>query len=230
LPYTPSMPRDCCSLDYDVHFDAENARGDLLDYRANGAEGATRRLLDVLIREGISGASLLDIGGGVGIVELELLEAGIANAVDVDASGPYLAVAESEAAERGFGDRTAYRHGDFVAIADEIKPADVVTLDRVICCYHDVRSLVSRSASHARRLYGLVYPVDRWWTRTAVWVMNLVTRLQRSDYRAHVHSAKLVDRLIREAGLELRYHHAGKVWQTAVYARVDPAGTTGQAQ
>jgi magnesium-protoporphyrin O-methyltransferase len=187
-------------------------------------------LLDVLIDEGISGASLLDIGGGVGIVELELLKAGAASAVDVDASRPYLAVAESEAADRGFGDRTAYRHGDFVAIADEVEPADVVTLDRVICCYHDARSLVSRSASHARRLYGLVYPVDRWWTRCGIWIMNLVTRLQRSEYRAYVHSAALVDRLIREAGLELRYHHAGKVWQTAVYARVDPAATTAQAR
>jgi hypothetical protein len=144
------MPRDCCSLDYDVHFDAENARGDLLDYRANGAGGATRRLLDVLIG------------------------------------------------------------------------ADVVTLDRVICCYHDVHSLVSRSAKQARRLYGLVYPLDRWWTRSAFWIMNLVTRLQRSDYRAYVHSEELVDRLIREAGLELRYHHAGMVWQTAVYARGNP--------
>jgi hypothetical protein len=217
------MPRDCCSLDYDVHFDAENARGDLLDYRASGAGGATRRLLDVLIDEGIAGASLLDIGGGVGIVELELLAAGAASSVDVDASRPYLTAAESEAADRGFGDRTAYRHGDFVAIADNIQPADVVTLDRVICCYHDVGSLVGRSARHARRLYGLVYPRDRWWTRSAIWVMNLVTRIQRSDYRAYVHSQALVDRLIREAGLELRYHHAGWVWQTAVYARVSPA-------
>jgi SAM-dependent methyltransferase len=213
------MPRDCCSLDYDVHFDAENARGDLLEYRANGAGGATRRLLDALISEGIEGASVLDIGGGVGIVELELLEAGAASSVDVDASGPYLAVAESEAAERGFGDRTAYRYGDFVAIADQIEPADVVTLDRVICCYHDVRSLVSHSARHARRLYGLVYPRDRWWNRMGIWLMNMATRISRSDYRAYVHSEKLVDQLIREAGLELRYHHAGRVWQTTVYAR-----------
>jgi hypothetical protein len=217
------MPRDCCAPDYDAHFDAENARGDLLDYRANGADGATRRLLDALIGEGVTDASLLDIGGGVGIVQLELLAAGAASAVDVDASGPYLAVAESEATERGFGDRTAYRHGDFVAMANEIQPADIVTLDRVICCYRDVRSLVSRSAQHAQRLYGVVYPKDRWWTRGVVWVMNLVTRLSRSDYRAYVHSEKLVDRLIREAGLDRRYHHAGMVWQTSVYARVKPA-------
>jgi hypothetical protein len=220
------MPHDCCSLDYDVHFDAEHARDDLLDYQANGADGATRRLLDALIGEGITGASLLDIGGGVGVVQLELLEAGAASSVDVDASSPYLTVAESEAAERGFGERTEYRHGDFVALADDVRPADVVTLDRVICCYRDVRSLVSHSAQHAQRLFGVVYPVDRWWTRLGVRVMNLVTRIQRSDYRAYVHSARLVDRLINDAGLELRYHHVGMVWQTAVYARVHPPTDT----
>ena len=162
------MPKDCCSVDYDVHFDADEARQDLLAYRQNGAEGSTRRLIEVLVAEGVEGASLLDIGGGVGIVQLELLKAGIASSMDVDASGPYLQVAEAEAEELGFKDRTAYRHGDFVALADEVEAADVVTLDRVICCYPDVRALVSTSARHARRLYGLVYPVDRWWTRSVV--------------------------------------------------------------
>jgi magnesium-protoporphyrin O-methyltransferase len=213
------MPGDCCSVDYDLHFDAEEARHDLLVYRKNGAEGSTRRLIDVLVAEGVDGATLLDIGGGVGIVQLELLEAGVATSVDVDASGPYLEVAEAEAAERGFKERTAYHHGDFVALADEVDPADVVTLDRVICCYPDVRALVSSSARHARRLYALVYPVDRWWTRGVGRIMNFVTMLSRSDYRMHVHSEALVDRLIREAGLQPRYRHAGLVWQTVVYAR-----------
>lgn len=213
------MPGDCCSVDYDVHFDAEDARHDLLVYRRDGAEGSTRRLIDVLLTEGIEGASLLDIGGGVGIVQLELLKAGIATSMDVDASGPYLQVAEAEAAERGFKDRTAYRHGDFVGLADEVEAADVVTLDRVICCYRDVRALVSSSARHARRLYALVYPVDRWWTRSVGRVMNFFTMLSRSDYRMHVHSEALVDRLIRDEGLQPRYRHAGMVWQTVVYAR-----------
>lgn len=214
------MPGDCCKPDYDVHFDAESARKDLLSYRQDGPDGSTQRLLDVLIAQGIADATVLDIGGGIGAVQLELLAAGAARSLDVDASASYLAVAESEAAERGFRDRTTYRHGDFVELADEIEPADVVTLDRVICCYPDVRSLVSRSAGRARRLYGLVYPVDRWWTRGVGRVLNLLDRIGRSDYRMHVHSQELVDRLIREAGLEPVYHHAGRVWQTAVYARV----------
>jgi hypothetical protein len=213
------MPGDCCSIDYNEHFDADEARHDLLVYRKSGADGSTRRLVDVLVAEGIEGASLLDIGGGVGIVQLELLEAGAANSMDVDASAPYLQVAEAEAEERGFKDRTAYRHGDFCALADEIEAADVVTLDRVICCYPDVRSLVSKSARHARRLYALVYPVDRWWTRSVARVMNFFTMLSHSDYRMHVHSEALVDRLVREAGLQPHYRHAGMVWQTVVYAR-----------
>jgi SAM-dependent methyltransferase len=213
------MPKDCCSIDYDVHFDAEEARRDLLAYRKDGADGSTRRLIDVLVAEGVEGASLLDIGGGVGIVQLELLEAGAASSVDVDASGPYLQVAEAEAEERGFTGRTAYRHGDFVALADDVDAADVVTLDRVICCYPDVRALVGASARHARRLYGLVYPVDRWWTRGMGRILNFFTMLSRSDYRMHVHSERLVDQLVREAGLVPHYRHAGMVWQTVVYAR-----------
>ena len=217
------MPGECCSVDYDAHFNAEDARRDLLAYRSSGPDGTTRRMLDALIAEGVELATLLDIGGGVGVVQLELLEAGAASSIDVDASGPYLAVAEAEAAQRGFKGRTAYRHGDFVLLADEVEAADVVTLDRVICCYRDVHALVSRSAGKARRLFGLVYPVDRWWTRATERVMNLVQRLTRSDYRMHVHPTELVDRLAREAGLERRYHHAGWVWQTVVYVRVTPA-------
>lgn len=218
------MARDgCCGVDYDEHFNADEARRDILDYRAHGAQGSTRRLLDALTDEGVESATLLDIGGGVGVLQLELLEAGVASAMDVDASAPFIAVASAEAEERGFAARTEYRHGDFVSLADEIDSADVVTLDRVICCYPDVASLVGRSAGHARRLYGLVYPVDRWWTRAMIGATNLAMRVMRSRYRAYVHPQMLVNRLIGEAGLEPRYHHAGMMWQTAVYARVKPA-------
>jgi magnesium-protoporphyrin O-methyltransferase len=216
------MAPDCCGVDYDEHFNADEARRDILDYRKNGATGSTRRLLDALIGEGVEAQTLLDVGGGVGILQLELLGAGMASSVDVDASGPFIAVAQAEAEEHGFRGRTAYLHGDFVALSADVEPADVVTLDRVICCYPDVDNLVSRSAEHARRLYGLVYPVDRWWTRATARVMNLVTRISGNAYRIHVHDATLVDRLIRQAGLAPRYHHAGMVWQTAVYERVTP--------
>jgi magnesium-protoporphyrin O-methyltransferase len=218
------MPDSCCRPshplpDYDAEFDEESVRRDLLEFRRDGADGTTRRLARALVEQGVRGATLLDIGGGVGALQFELLGAGVAASVDVDASAAYLEAASGEAAERGLREQTAYRHGDFVELAAEIEPADVVTLHRVICCYPDAVALVSASASHARRLYGLVYPVDRWWTRILFSFGNLASRLTGNAFRIHLHPTSLVDRLVREAGLEPRYRHVGWIWQTAVYAR-----------
>jgi SAM-dependent methyltransferase len=213
------MPPTCCKPDYDAQFDEKGARQDLLAYRKDGAEGSTKRLIDALLRHGVKGATLLDIGGGVGAIQLDLLAAGAASSVDVDASAAFLAAAEQEADARGFRDRVAYRHGDFVEIADEVEPADIVTLDRVICCYPDVEGLVGRSVARARRVYGLVYPVDRWWTRAIGRVGNAMLRLFRNDFRIHVHPEATVERLVRAAGFERSYRHAGWFWQTLVYAR-----------
>jgi hypothetical protein len=211
-----------CCQGVDKVFGERTAGHDLRRYRKRGPSRPTRILLDALERERLAGATVLDIGGGVGAIQHELLDAGAARATAVEASDAYLRAAAEEAARRGHADRVRQLRGDFVALADEVEPADVVTLDRVICCYANVEALVRSSAQHARRLYGLVYPVDHWWTRLTGRILNLVTRLSGSDYRMHVHSADLVDRLIREAGLDRRYHHAGLVWQTAVYARVTP--------
>lgn len=213
------MTPECCRVDYDAAFDADEARRDLLQYRANGPDLSTRRLLDALIAEGVEGAALLDIGGGVGAVHLELLAAGAARATDVDASSAYLATAEAEAAERGWQDRTTYRHGDFTRVANEVEPADIVTLDRVICCYPDARALIGRSAALARRLYGVVHPVDRWWTRALARLGNLGYRVFRNPYRMHVHSQPLIDSLLAEAGLRPILVRDAWFWRTAVYRR-----------
>ena len=212
----------CCRVDYDEQFNDEEARRDLLAYRAEGPDGTTRRLVAALIAEGVDGATLLDIGGGVGAVQLELLKAGVAASLDVDASAPYLLTAESEARELGWAERTSYLHGDFTSVADQVQPADIVTLDRVICCYPDVRRLVGLSAERARRLYGLVHPVDRWWIRLLVTIGNFGYRLFRNPYRMHVHRQALIDNLIRDAGLEPAGAHQSVFWRTATYRRANP--------
>src|SRR5687768_139711 len=50
---------------------------------------------------------------------------------------------------------------DLVSVAEAEAPADVVTLDRVICCYHDMVDLVTPSAETAPRLYGAVCGTTR---------------------------------------------------------------------
>jgi magnesium-protoporphyrin O-methyltransferase len=210
---------DCCRVDYDEQFNAEEARRDLLQYRASGPDASTRVLIQALVAQGVEGASLLDIGGGIGAVQLGLLEAGAASSVNVDASAPYLQVAESEAAERGWRDRTRYLHGDFTRLADDVEPADIVTLDRVICCYPDARALIGRSAAKARRLYGLVHPVDRWWTRLFGVLGNVGCRLSRNPYRIYIHPQSLIDALVRAEGLEPVSVRNALFWRTAVYRR-----------
>jgi magnesium-protoporphyrin O-methyltransferase len=220
------VPCQCCAVDYDEQFNAEEARRDLLDYRANGPDPSTKRLLDVLVAEGVHGATLLDIGGGIGAVQLELLKAGVSRSVDVDASSAYLAAAEAEADELGWRDRTRYLHGDFTLLASEVEPADVVTLDRVICCYPDARALIGRSAAKARRLYGLVHPVDRWWTRAIARISNLAYRVFRNPYRMYVHRQGLIDTLLEGEGLELMAVRSRRFWRSAVYRRVTPTART----
>jgi 2-polyprenyl-3-methyl-5-hydroxy-6-metoxy-1,4-benzoquinol methylase len=202
-------------------FDGREALRKLRAYARHGPDRTTRLLLDAVKAEHIEGATLLDIGGGVGVAQLELLSAGLRSATDVDASSAYLDVAREEARRRGDGDRVSYRHGDFVTLAPEIEPADIVTLDRVICCYHATPALVRASATKARRLYGLVYPRDAWWTRCFSASENMVFRPRRHPYRSFIHPTHLVDTLAHGAGLERRLLHQGAFWQVVLYARPD---------
>lgn len=213
------MPQSCCTGDYDRLFNEKAARDDLESYRRHGARGSTGRLIDAIRAVGVDGATLLDIGGGVGVIQHELLAAGAAASVDVDASHAFLAAAREEAVRRGFGDRAAHRYGDFVELAPEIAEADVVTLDRVICCYPDMPALVGASVARARRVYGLVFPVDRWWVRLGIRFANIPARLCCGTYRGHIHRTRAVDALIRSHGFERVVHHRGWVWQTMVYRR-----------
>jgi magnesium-protoporphyrin O-methyltransferase len=216
------VPPTCCNVDYDALFDERMARRELDAYRRKGAEGATRRLVEALLAEGVEGATLLDIGGGIGVIQHELLADGASSSLDVEASRAYLAAARREAERRGFGERAAHRYGDFVELAHEVEPADIVTLDRVICCYPDMAALVGKSVERARRLYALVYPVDRWWIRFVAGIGNGCLRLFRQSFRFHVHPTRAVDRLVRSNGFERRTYRRGLLWQMAVYRRVTP--------
>lgn len=213
----------CCQCQgIEGFFNQREARRRLRTYQRKGPDRGTRLLLDALREAGIAEATLLDIGGGIGAMQLELLAAGAASATDVDASTAYLATAREESDRRGYAGRVTYRHGNFVELAPEIAPADVVTLDRVICCYHDMPGLVGASASKALKLYGLVYPRDDRLVRAGGRVFNALMRLQRSPFRFFTHRTSAVEAVLRGAGLERRYHHTTGPWQVAVYARVAP--------
>jgi hypothetical protein len=209
-----------CCQGVDEMFGERTAQHDLRRYRKRGPSRPTRVLLDAIRHEGVERASVLDIGGGIGVIQQELLAAGAAHATAVEASVTYLRVAREEAGRRGTAAQVTYHAGDFVALAEGVEAADLVTLDRVICCYPDMEALVGRSADRARRVYGLVYPQDVWWVRLGVRATNLGMRLARRAFRAHVHDPSAVDAVAGRRGLTPKLcRRVGPVWQVALYTR-----------
>ena len=212
-----SCSQCCCG--FEAQFSRKVATGDLRKYRKNGPMRTAQMLIDALKAEGVDGLTLLDIGGGVGALQHELLRAGVRSATAVDASTAYLEASAEEAQRQGHADRVHARHGDFVAVAPEVEPADVVTLDRVICCYADMEALVALSAERAQHFYGVVYPRRTWWTRFDFVLLNGIHRLRRSPFRAFIHRPDAVDALIREKGFTRRFYAKTWMWQVVVHGR-----------
>lgn len=216
------MPcRQCEGIEQ--QFDAREARRQLRRFQRRGPARTTRLLIDA-IRQALGAAgsgdlTLLDIGAGIGAIHHELLEATVAQAVHVDASSAHIAAARTEADARGHGTRVQFKLGDFVSMADDLASADVVTLDRVICCYPDMDTLVSRSAAKARRVYGAVYPRRVPWMRAAIWSLNVFQRARGSAFRVFMHDPAEIDRRLNEAGLQRRSHRATLGWDVVVYSR-----------
>jgi 2-polyprenyl-3-methyl-5-hydroxy-6-metoxy-1,4-benzoquinol methylase len=201
-------------------YNRKKAASELRKYREKGPIPSTKALIDALVAESVEGATVLDIGGGVGAIQHELLAAGAAHVMSVDASASYLEAAREEGSRRGVEDRVTYRHGDFVELAESVSPADIVTLDRVLNVYPDWERLANLSAARAKRLYGLVYPRDTRMVRLVVFVMNLMLRVRRKPVRAAIRPADAIERIVRENGLSPHFSQSvGPAWQVALYRR-----------
>ena len=201
-------------------YNQEKAASELRRYREKGPIPSTKALIDALVAESVEGATVLDIGGGIGAVQHELLAAGAAHVTSVDASASYLEAAREEAGRRGVEERVTYRHGDFVELAESVPPADIVTADRVINVYPDWERLAGLAAARAQRLLGLVYPRDTGMTKLVVFAMNLKLRLTRKPVRAYIRPQDAIERIARENGLAPHVaQDVGPAWHVAVFRR-----------
>lgn len=204
------------------HFDQKVALRDLENYRNNKLDETTPVLIDALKAENISEMTLLDIGGGVGAIQHELLKAGVSSCINAEASQAYIKAAKEEAERQGHADRIQHLHGDFVNLSPDIPPCDIVTLDRTICCYHDVRQLVEKSSALARSFYGVVYPLDNWRTRISGVFENLTYWLHKSPFRFFMHPTKVVEQIVYSKGFQRRFYRVVGNWQVVVYSKAQP--------
>lgn len=201
------------------YFDQKVADQDLERYLSRGPDKTTQMLIDAVKSLDLADQTLIDIGGGVGVISHELLQDGVTHAIHVEASSAYYAVAKREAERRGVADRFHYFLGNFVDLSEDIPAADIVTLDRVICCYHDVERLVDSSTKLAKSAYALVYPRDAWWTKAFTRLQNLLFKWRGSLFRVYVHPIREVDSRIRKRGFQLLSLRKTLVWEVALYRR-----------
>jgi magnesium-protoporphyrin O-methyltransferase len=204
-------------------FDAKRAASELRRYRRRGPAKTSRILIGSIAAEGLAGRTVLDVGAGIGAVHLGLLSAGAVEAVDVDASAGYLRAAREEAQRRGLAGRIRHWHGNFVELAGQLEPADIVTLDRVLCCYDDAQGLLTASAAKASHLLGLVYPVDSRWLKAALALLNLLMRALGRRFRGFAHPSAQVEAIAQAHGFHRKAYHRRGIWQVVVYRRLRPA-------
>ena len=137
----------------------------------------------------------------MGDLHLELLRRGAGGVTGVEVSAAMAEQAEVLATELGFAEQVTHRLGDYVELHEAIGDADVVVLDRSLCCYSDWRALVEPSARHARRFYGLIVPRDTWYMRAAARAMNAALFVIRHDFRLYMHPRAEIEAALAEAGL-----------------------------
>ena len=213
----------CCQCEgIESKFDQKKAAKELEQYRKVGPSKNTRMLIDALKAEGISGMKLLDIGGGVGTIQHELLNAGVHSCFNMEASLSYVEAVKEEANRQGHADSITHLHGNFVDLVKDVPQSDIVTLDRVLCCYHDVNALVDLSSERAGRIYGVVYPRNTWWVRILWALENLYYRILRNPFRTFIHPTEEVEEIVRSKGFVRRFFREVGQWQVVIYKRSHP--------
>lgn len=184
-----------------------------------GFEKSQRQLIDGIRHAGLEGKTLLEIGCGAGHLQRALLQAGAHQGVGIDLSARLIGEARLEAQRDGLAARTDYRQGDFVALADEIQPADIVVLDKVVCCYPDAERLLAAALNRTQRVLALTYPRDRAATRAGVALMTALLRLISCRFRPYVHEPASIERWITHAGFHRHSRSHTFAWVTDIYLR-----------
>jgi len=212
------MPCNCCEMENNT-FGEDEAKANLKDYHKRGPAKQTRLILEAVRSLGLKDAALLDVGGGIGTIHHELLKDVAREATHVDASSAYLKVAAEETKRLGHSEQLRFIHADFTDVADELPQADVVTLDRVVCCYPNFRELLKAASSKSRRAMAMTYPRETWWLKMGIAVANFFQKLRNDPFRIFVHPVAEFDSLLGMAGMRKVSVRRLFIWEMALYQR-----------
>jgi protein-L-isoaspartate O-methyltransferase len=210
----------CCTpKGYRQIFSERSARAQARRYRRHGPDASARQIAELLQKEGVEGMTLLEVGGGIGAIQIELLKAGLARAVSVELTPTYEASAADLLREAGFEDRVERKVMDFANAGADIETADIVVMNRVICCYPDLPRLAGAAADHTGRFLVMSFPKERWWTRVVVWMENAGLAITRREFRVFLHPIAQILATGERHGLSLWLDRPGVFWQIMALQR-----------
>jgi SAM-dependent methyltransferase len=217
--------QDACCVPRNINdlentFDQKRAEDEACAYLEKGSDKRIKKLLAYFEGQSIKPFTVLDIGGGVGGAHFELLKNGLAlSVVGVDASPSYIASARQIADSLKLTERVQYIQMDFAQSPVSIESADIVILDRVICCYPHLESLLAPAARRATRYLALSYPREDWWVRVFYRLTNGIRRLSSSEFFTYIHSHADVHRIALQNGLSPVHATRSGEWQITIFER-----------
>jgi len=201
-------------------FGARFARRSLRRYETKGLDRIEGAMVAASARPGVEGARVLEIGGGIGKLQAELLLAGAERGEVVELVAAFEPFALELARGRGLEGRTTFAVADLLEDPDAVEPADAVLLNRVVCCSPDGVALAGAAARLTRRTLALSFPRDLLGVRAAVAVQNAALRLLGKAFRAFVHPPAALVAAAEEQGLRLVESGRTRVWEYVVLVRV----------
>ncbi len=193
------------------------ARNDLARFRKKGLGELEERMVASAASVGLEGARVLEIGGGIGKLQVVLLEHGASAGEVAELVGAYEPYARELAREHGVEERSSFLVADVLESPDSVAAGDVVVLNRVVCCSEDGVELASAAARLTRRVLVLSYPRDASWVRLGVRAINLVQRMLRRSFRAYVHSPPDLQAAAESEGLRRSEVGRSSLWEFATF-------------
>lgn len=212
------MP-DCCNPSgYEQLFSSREAQKSLRLYDKNGLNKMAMRMVDYLKRRGLDGHRIIEVGGGIGAVQVELLKAGAASAVNVELSNGYQEVAAQLVLREALEGRVEQRIGDFTEIAKGME-ADAVIMNRVICCYPHMERLMNAALAASRKFVAATFPRDRMMFHVYVGLEDLYNRMRGVDFRAYIHPPRAILDTARRAGFDVAFSERDFMWHGVVFEK-----------
>ena len=208
------MVTGCCDpREFDAVFTDRYARRTARRFENAGLDVTARGMVEFLAGQGLRDTTILEIGGGVGGLHIELLRRGAAAATNVEISTAYETQAERLLANSGFSGSVVRRIVDIAADPTSVASADAVVLHRVVCCYPNHSLLLGAAADKARHMLAFSYPRPHVLSRAQTAVENLGYSIRGQQFRTFVHSSEAMARVLAERGFEVVDSGRNLMWE-----------------